>query len=64
MSPKLSAGVLTADLTRLGAELELLRGQAAWAHVDVIYDGVDPARNLDLMIRQLSHFEEAPDGKR
>jgi ribulose-phosphate 3-epimerase len=39
MSPKLSAGVLTADLTRLGAELELLRGQAAWAHVDVM-DGV------------------------
>ena len=29
-----------------------------------IYDGVDPARNLDLMIRQLSHSEEAPDGKR
>jgi ribulose-phosphate 3-epimerase len=39
MSPKLSAGVLTADLTRLGDELELLRGQAAWAHVDVM-DGV------------------------
>jgi ribulose-phosphate 3-epimerase len=31
--------VLTADLTRLGAELELLRGKAAWAHVDVM-DGV------------------------
>jgi ribulose-phosphate 3-epimerase len=38
-TPKLSAGVLTADLTRLGAELELLRGKAAWAHVDVM-DGV------------------------
>jgi ribulose-phosphate 3-epimerase len=37
--PRLSAGVLTADLTRLGAELEILRGQAAWAHVDVM-DGV------------------------
>ena len=37
--PKLSAGVLSADLTRLGAELELLRGKAAWAHVDVM-DGV------------------------
>jgi ribulose-phosphate 3-epimerase len=37
--PKLSAGVLTADLTRLGAELEILRGKAAWAHVDVM-DGV------------------------
>jgi ribulose-phosphate 3-epimerase len=37
--PKLSAGVLTADLTRLGAELELLRGKAAWAHVDVM-DGI------------------------
>jgi len=38
-TPKLSAGVLTADLTRLGAELELLRGKAAWAHIDVM-DGV------------------------
>ncbi|MEP7025941.1 MAG: ribulose-phosphate 3-epimerase [Actinomycetota bacterium] len=37
--PRLSAGVLTADLTRLGAELEILPGQAAWAHVDVM-DGV------------------------
>ena len=34
--PALSAGVLTADLTRLGAELEHLRGRAAWAHVDVM----------------------------
>lgn len=34
--PRLSAGVLTADLTRLGAELEILRGEAAWAHVDVM----------------------------
>jgi ribulose-phosphate 3-epimerase len=31
--------VLTADLTRLGDELEILRGKAAWAHVDVM-DGV------------------------
>jgi len=38
-TPRLSAGVLTADLTRLGAELEILRGKAAWAHVDVM-DGV------------------------
>ena len=38
-APRLSAGVLTADLTRLGAELEILRGKAAWAHVDVM-DGV------------------------
>jgi ribulose-phosphate 3-epimerase len=37
--PRLSAGVLTADLTRLGDELEILRGKAAWAHVDVM-DGV------------------------
>lgn len=34
--PRLSAGVLTADLTRLGAELELLSGRAHWAHVDVM----------------------------
>ncbi len=29
-APALSAGVLTADLTRLGAELEHLRGKDAW----------------------------------
>jgi ribulose-phosphate 3-epimerase len=34
--PMLSAGVLTADLTRLGAELNILRGAASWAHVDVM----------------------------
>jgi ribulose-phosphate 3-epimerase len=34
--PRLSVGVITADLTRLGAELEILRGTAAWAHVDVM----------------------------
>jgi ribulose-phosphate 3-epimerase len=27
---------MTADLTRLGAELDLLRGIASWAHVDVM----------------------------
>jgi ribulose-phosphate 3-epimerase len=35
-APRLSAGVLTADLTRLGAELEVLKGRAGWAHVDVM----------------------------
>jgi ribulose-phosphate 3-epimerase len=35
-TPRLSAGILTADLTRLGAELELLKGRAAWAHIDVM----------------------------
>jgi ribulose-phosphate 3-epimerase len=34
--PRLSAGVLTADLTRLGAELAMLRGTGCWAHVDVM----------------------------
>ncbi|HEX9065522.1 MAG TPA: ribulose-phosphate 3-epimerase [Streptosporangiaceae bacterium] len=34
--PWLSAGVITADLTRLGAELDVIRGRAAWAHVDVM----------------------------
>jgi ribulose-phosphate 3-epimerase len=34
--PKLSAGVLTADLTRLGDELAILRGTGCWAHVDVM----------------------------
>lgn len=38
-APRLSAGVLTADLTRLGAELEIVRGKVAWVHVDVM-DGV------------------------
>lgn len=33
---QLSAGVLTADLTRLGAEMEVIRGRAHWAHVDVM----------------------------
>ena len=33
---QLSAGVITADLTRLGAEMEVLRGRAHWAHVDVM----------------------------
>jgi ribulose-phosphate 3-epimerase len=34
--PRLSAGVLTADLTRLGDELAILRGTGCWAHVDVM----------------------------
>jgi ribulose-phosphate 3-epimerase len=33
---RLSAGILTADLTRLGAEVELLAGQADYVHVDVM----------------------------
>ena len=35
-APLLSAGILTADLTRLGAELNLIRGRAEFAHVDVM----------------------------
>lgn len=35
-APQLSVGILTADLTRLGAELELLRDRAQYAHVDVM----------------------------
>jgi ribulose-phosphate 3-epimerase len=34
--PRLSAGVLTADLTQLGDELAILRGTGCWAHVDVM----------------------------
>jgi len=34
--PRLSAGVITADLTRLGAEMEVIRGRARWAHIDVM----------------------------
>ena len=34
--PMLSVGVITADLTRLGAEVDVIRGRAAWAHVDVM----------------------------
>jgi len=36
---QLSAGVITADLTRLGAEMAVIRGRAHWAHVDVM-DGM------------------------
>jgi ribulose-phosphate 3-epimerase len=35
-APRLSAGVLTADLLRLGDELAILRGTGCWAHVDVM----------------------------
>jgi ribulose-phosphate 3-epimerase len=35
-SPRLSAGILTADLTQLGAELDVIRGAAHFAHVDVM----------------------------
>jgi ribulose-phosphate 3-epimerase len=34
--PRLSAGILTADLTRLGAELDVIAGRADFAHVDVM----------------------------
>lgn len=56
LSPRLSAGVNTADLTRLGAELEHLRGSA-------IFDRVDPAKNLDLLIRELLHPVRQPAGR-
>ena len=41
--PRLSAGVLTADLTRLGAEMDVIRGRAHWAHVDVMDGSLLPA---------------------
>ena len=78
-APALSAGVLTADLTRLGAELVLVgvdggvtianAAQVASWGIDVIvsgsaiFDGIDPARNLDLLTRELVTLE-VPDGKR
>jgi ribulose-phosphate 3-epimerase len=34
--PRLSAGVITADLTRLGTELDVIRSRAHWAHIDVM----------------------------
>jgi ribulose-phosphate 3-epimerase len=34
--PRLSAGILTADLTRLGAELDVISGRAHFAHIDVM----------------------------
>ena len=37
--PLLSVGVITADLTRLGAEMDVIRGRAHCAHVDVM-DGI------------------------
>ena len=36
VAPRLSAGILSADLTRLGAELNVLAGRADFAHVDVM----------------------------
>ena len=33
---KLSVGVLTADLTRLAADLDMLHGTDCWAHIDVM----------------------------
>jgi ribulose-phosphate 3-epimerase len=33
---RLSVGILTADLTRLGAELSILKGRADYVHVDVM----------------------------
>ena len=35
-TPFLSAGILTADLTRLGTELDIVRGRADFVHVDVM----------------------------
>lgn len=35
-APQLSVGVLTADLLRLGAELQPLLNSSCWAHIDVM----------------------------
>src|SRR4051812_39809384 len=35
-TPMLSAGVITADLTQLGTELQIIKGKAGWAHVDLM----------------------------
>jgi ribulose-phosphate 3-epimerase len=35
-APRLSVGILTADLTRLGAELDVIAGRAHFAHVDIM----------------------------
>jgi len=35
-APRLSVGVLTADLTRLRDDLSILQGRDVWAHVDVM----------------------------
>jgi ribulose-phosphate 3-epimerase len=40
---RLSAGVNTADWTRLGEDLEVLRGTNCWAHVDVMDGQFCPA---------------------
>jgi ribulose-phosphate 3-epimerase len=42
-APRLSVGVLTADLTRLADQLEMLRGKDVWAHVDVMDGQFCPA---------------------
>ena len=43
MTPRLSVGMLTADLSRLRDELDMLRGTGAWAHVDVMDGRFCPA---------------------
>jgi Ribulose-phosphate 3 epimerase family len=72
--PRLSAGVITADLARLGAEMDVLRGRAHWAHVDVMdgvfcpqltvgpFDGKDAAGNLAAMLAALGPPAPAQTG--
>jgi ribulose-phosphate 3-epimerase len=40
---RVSAGILTADLSRLAAELSILEGTGTWAHVDVMDGQFGPA---------------------
>ncbi len=42
-APRLSVGMLTADLTRLGDELAMLQGADTWVHVDVMDGRFCPA---------------------
>ena len=66
--PRLSAGILTADLTQLGTELDVIRDRAHFAHVDVMDGQFCPqltvgaflaAGRLDRRARR-----RAPDGRR
>jgi ribulose-phosphate 3-epimerase len=43
IAPRLSVGVLTADLARLAEELQVLHGKDVWAHVDLMDGQFCPA---------------------
>lgn len=59
---RLSAGVLSADLTRLGEQLAALEGTDAWAHVDVMDGRFCPSLTAGTpLIRAVAACGAVPD---